>query len=129
MNQVSRDGDYLLVQVPEKDLDSMIRFIAHGLVMQENNAINLCHEIVTGDLTKQDDYVKDLKRLFDLENYSIVLDGPEALALCDELAEKVYEEKPQVPGLLYKICVHCHKSYAGKCECPEFKRAQMRLVK
>jgi hypothetical protein len=29
-----------------------------------------------------------------IENWVMVYSGPEALELCDELAEKIYEEKP-----------------------------------
>lgn len=132
MSQVSRDGDYILVTIPDRDIESMIRYIAHNLVAQENLSVMYCHDIVTGDLTKQDEYVKELKRLFDLENFSIVLDGPEALALCDELAEKVYEAEPVKEKPMARICVYCHKAYLGNpgdCQCPESKRALMRLVK
>jgi hypothetical protein len=87
---------------------------------------------VTGDILKQDEFVKDLKRLFDLDNFSIVLNGPEALALCDELAEKVYEPEPKKESRMARICSYCHRAYLGNpgdCKCPESKRSQMRLVK
>jgi hypothetical protein len=128
--QITKDDKYILIQVPDRDINSMVRFIAHGFVANQNLVTDLCHEIVTGDLTKQDDLVAKLKRFLELSNYQIVLDGPEALQLCDELAETVYEEQPEPKERqVARICVHCHKAYLGECKCPESKRAQMRLVK
>lgn len=127
--KINKDGEYIIVPVPVKDLQSMARFIAHGLVQNQNRVIDLSHEIVTGDLTKQDELVEDLIYALGIENWVLVYSGPEALELCDELAETIYEEKPQVPGLLYKICVHCHKSVAGECECPGAKRSKLKVVK
>lgn len=127
--KIVKDGDYIIVPVPQRDLESMARFIAHSIINQENHLMKLTHEIVSGDLSKQDEYVKQYIQTLGIENWVMVYSGPEALELCDELAEKIYEEKPQVPGLLYKICVHCHKSYAGECECPGFKRSQLKVVK
>jgi hypothetical protein len=126
---ITKDGEYIIVPVPKRDLQSMARFIAHSVVNEENPFMKLSHEIVSGDLSKQDEYVEKYIQALGIENWVLVYSGPEALELCDELAEKIYEEKPQVPGLLYKICVHCHKSYAGQCECPEFKRSQLKVVK
>ena len=129
MSKVVKDGNFTIVGVPKKDLDSLIRFVAHSIEKNSDKVLELSYEIVRGDLSKQDSVVDELITLFDVNDWSIILDGPEALELCDELAEKIYEEKPQVPGLLYKICVHCHKSYAGQCECPGFKRSQLKVVK
>jgi hypothetical protein len=123
--QVTRDGEFVLIQIPEKDLESMVRFIAHSLIIGSQNLIlDLSQEIVTGDLLKQDEVVKNLARVLELNNYQIVLTGPEALALCDELAEKVYEKQPEPkdpkPTLkLVTICVRCHKSKikGETCDC------------
>jgi hypothetical protein len=127
--KISKDGEYVVVPVPVRDLQSMARFIAHGVVANQNRVLELSHEIVSGDLSKQDELVEKYIYALGIENWVLIYSGPEALELCDELAEKIYEEKPQVPGLLYKICVHCHKSYAGQCECPGFKRSQLKVVK
>jgi len=127
--KISKDGEYVVVPVPVRDLQSMARFIAHGVVANQNRVIDLSHEIVSGDLSKQDELVQKYIYALGIENWVLIYSGPEALELCDELAEKIYEDKPEVPGLLYKICVHCHKSYAGKCECPGFKRSQLKVVK
>jgi hypothetical protein len=127
--KISKDGDYVVVPVPIRDLQSMARFIAHGVVANQNRVLDLSHEIVSGDLSKQDELVEKYIYALGIENWVLIYSGPEALELCDELAEKIYEEKPEVPGLLYKICVHCHKSYAGQCECPGFKRSQLKVVK
>ena len=129
MPKVIKDGDVTVIGVPKKDLDSLIRFIAHSIDANPDRVLELAQLIVRGDLSQQDAVVNDLITLFDVDDWSIVLEGAEALELCDELADKIYEEKPQVPGLLYKICVHCHKSYAGQCECPGFKRSQLKVVK
>jgi hypothetical protein len=127
--KISKDGEYVVVPVPIRDLQSMARFIAHGVVANQNRVLDLSHEIVSGDLSKQDELVEKYIYALGIENWVLIYSGPEALELCDELAEKIYEEKPEVPGLLYKICVHCHKSYAGQCECPGFKRSQLKVVK
>ena len=127
--KITKAGDYIIIPVPKRDLQSMARFIAHSIVNEENPFMKLSHEIVSGDLSKQDEYVEKYIQALGIENWVLVYSGPEALELCDELADKIYEEKPQVPGLLYKICVHCHKSYAGQCECPGFKRSQLKVVK
>ena len=127
--KISKDGEYVVVPVPVRDLQSMARFIAHGVVANQNRVLELSHEIVSGDLSKQDELVEKYIYALGIEPWVLIYSGPEALELCDELAEKIYEEKPQVPGLLYKICVHCHKSYAGQCECPGFKRSQLKVVK
>jgi len=127
--KITKDGDYIIIPVPKRDLQSMARFIAHSIMNEENPFMKLSQEIVSGDLSKQDEYVEKYIQALGIENWVLVYSGPEALELCDELADKIYEEKPQVPGLLYKICVHCHKSYAGQCECPGFKRSKLKVVK
>ena len=85
-----------MIQVPDRDIKSMTRFIAHAFVQNQTNDLNkvedLIHNIVFGDLSKQDEYVNKLARAIELENWLIVLDGPEALELCDELADTIYEQ-------------------------------------
>jgi hypothetical protein len=53
---------------------------------------NLAQSVVNGDLSNQDAVVNDLITLFDVDDWSLVLDAPEALKLCDELADTIYEE-------------------------------------
>jgi hypothetical protein len=124
--QITKDTDFVLVQIPEKDLESMVRFIAHSIVQNQNRVLDLAHEIVSGDLTKQDDLVKQLETTLEMTNYQIVLSGAEALALCDELAEiagpvmKKEEEKKKDPHLkLVTICVQCHKAKIKGTTCDD----------
>lgn len=129
---IIKDGDFILVKIPDRDIQSMVRYIAHAVVLQENNALKLCHQIVTGDITRQDEYVEDLSNLLEVSNYQIVLNGAEALELCDNLADTIYDEKLKIETEPARICSYCHRCYIGEknsCECPESKRAQMRLVK
>jgi hypothetical protein len=126
--KISKDGNYIIVPVPLRDLESMARFIAHSVVNEENPFMKLSHEIVSGDLSKQDEFVKKYIQALGIENWVMVLSGPEALELCDELAEKIYEE---VPGPVLKkqqeekkshlrlvtICVHCHKAKIKGTDC------------
>jgi hypothetical protein len=126
MKKVTKDNGYIMIQVPDRDIKSMTRFIAHAFVQNQCNDLNkvedLIHNIVFGDLSKQDEYVNKLARAIDLENWLIVLDGPEALELCDELADTIYdgtefgpvikkEQEAEKPKLrLITICSSCHKS-------------------
>ena len=119
--KISKDGEFIVVPVPIKDLQSMARFIAHGLVANQNRVVELSHEIVSGDLSKQDKLVDDYIYALGIENWVLIYSGPEALELCDELAERIYEE---IPGPVLKkqqeenkshlrlvtICVVCHKA-------------------
>jgi len=83
------------------------------------------HNIVTGDLSKQDQFVKELAYSLNLEHWVLVYSIPESLELCDELAEKVYEESPKPEPEKHlrvaKICVECHKGYVGVHECSQGK--------
>jgi hypothetical protein len=129
--QITKDTDFVLVQIPEKDLESMVRFIAHSIVQNQNRVVDLAHEIVSGDLTNQDNLVKQLETTLEMTNYQIVLSGAEALALCDELAETIYAEIPgpvmkkeegkkKDPHLkLVTICVQCHKAKIKGTTCDD----------
>lgn len=124
--KVTKDNGYIMIQVPDRDIKSMTRFIAHAFVQNQTNDLNkvedLIHNIVFGDLSKQDEYVNQLARAIDLDNWLIVLDGPEALELCDELADTIYDqtlihgplqkkmEQEQPKLRLITICTGCHKS-------------------
>jgi len=122
MSKVIKDGDFVLIAVPKKDLDSLIRFIAHSIDANPDRVQELAQSIVNGDLSKQDAVVKDLITLFDVDDWSIVLDAPEALQLCDNLADTIYQEPKEGFGpvmkqkqerhlRLVKICVDCHKGF------------------
>jgi hypothetical protein len=122
MNKVTKDNGYIMISIPDRDIKSIARFISHAFVQNQNRVTDLMHEIVTGDLSKQDEYVKQLTRAIDLDNWLIVLDGPEALELCDELADTIYDqtlilgplqkkmEQEQPKLRLITICTGCHKS-------------------
>ena len=122
MNKVTKDNGYIMISIPDRDIKSIARFISHAFVQNQNRVTDLMHEIVTGDLSKQDEYVKQLTRAIDLDNWLIVLDGPEALKLCDELADTIYDqtlihgplqkkmEQEQPKLRLITICTGCHKS-------------------
>ena len=122
MSKVTKDNGYIMISIPDRDIKSIARFISHAFVQNQNRVTDLMHEIVTGDLSKQDEYVKQLTRAIDLDNWLIVLDGPEALELCDELADTIYDqtlihgplqkkmEQEQPKLRLITICTGCHKS-------------------
>ncbi len=122
MSKVIKDGNFTLIQIPEKDLKSAVRFIAHSIEKNPDLILDLSQQIVRGDLSKQDDFVELLSDALDIVNWSIVLDGPEALELCDELAETIYDEPKEQFGpvmkaekerhlKLVKICVDCQKGF------------------
>ena len=121
MPKVTKDGDFTLIKVPNKDLASLIRFVAHAIEKDQEKVLDLSYKIVRDDLTKQDHYVEELGAVLDIEDWWIVLDGPESLELCDELAESIYEEPAEGFGPLLKqkerhlrivkICVDCHKAF------------------
>ncbi len=122
MSKVIKDGNFTMIGVPKKDLDSLIRFVAHSIEKNPDKVLELAQTIVHGDLQKQDGVVEELSALLDIVDWSIVLDGAEALELCDELAESIYEEPKQEFGpvmkqnkerhlRLVKICVDCHKGF------------------
>ena len=122
MSKVIKDGNFTIVKVPLKDLQSLVRFVAHSVEKNPDKVLKLSEQIVRGDLMLQDDYVEQLSAVLDVDNWSIVLDGPEALELCDELAENIYEEPKEGFGpvlkaekerhlRIVKVCVDCHKGF------------------
>ena len=122
MPKVIKDGNFTMIAMPKKDLDSLVRFIAHSVEKNSNKVLELSNQIVRGDLSTQDSVVDELSALLDINDWSIVLEGAEALALCDELADVIYEEVGQKFGpvlkkqnqnhlRLVKICVDCHKAF------------------
>lgn len=120
MKQVTKDNGYITILVPRRDLESMARFISHAFVANQNFATDLMHNIVTGDILKQDEYVTQLVNTLDLDNWLLVLSGPEALELCDNLADTIYsDEKPKEEKHLRiaKICVNCQRGYIDTHEC------------
>jgi hypothetical protein len=122
MPKVKRDGDFVLIDVPTKDLQSMARFIAHQIVSKFVEIDKVSHKICFGNLDQQDENVEALLELLEFKDWVMVFDAPEALALCDELADVIYEEVGQKFGpvekqqkenhlRLVKICVDCHKGF------------------
>jgi hypothetical protein len=122
MSKVVKDGNFTMIAMPKKDLDSLVRFIAHSVEKNSNRVLELSNEIVRGDLSTQDSVVDELSALLDILDWSIVLEGAEALQLCDELAESIYAETKEQFGpvmkqnqerhlRLVKICVDCHKGF------------------
>ena len=122
MSKVVKDGNFTMIAMPKKDLDSLVRFIAHSVEKNSNRVLELSNEIVRGDLSRQDSVVDELSALLDILDWSIVLEGAEALQLCDELAETIYAETKEQFGpvmkqnqerhlRLVKICVYCHKGF------------------
>jgi hypothetical protein len=122
MPKVIKDGNFTMIAMPKKDLDSLVRFIAHSVEKNSNRVLELSNEIVRGDLSTQDSVVDELLALLDITDWSIVLEGAEALELCDELAESIYDEPKEHFGpllkqkqerhlRLVKICVDCHKGF------------------
>jgi hypothetical protein len=122
MKQVTRDDQHILVKIPQADLDSMVRWIAHNVVNKSDRIKDLSTKIVEGDLSLQDLYAQSLLETLGIDDWALVLDGPEALSLCDELADVIYDEKPEGFGpviktaekptlRLVKICVECQKGY------------------
>jgi len=122
MSKVTRDGNFTMVSIPKKDLDSLVRFIAHSVERNPDKVFELSQQIVHGDLSKQDSIVDELSVVLDIVDWSIVLDGAESLELCDELAETIYEEPKEGFGpvlkaekerhlRIVKVCVDCHKAF------------------
>jgi hypothetical protein len=122
MSKVTRDGNFTMVSIPKKDLDSLVRFIAHSMERNPDRVLELSQQIVHGDLSKQDSVVDELSVVLDIVDWSIVLDGAESLELCDELAETIYEEPKEGFGpilkaekkrhlRIVKVCVDCHKGF------------------
>jgi hypothetical protein len=122
MKQVTRDDQHIIVKIPQADLDSMVRWIAHNVVNKTDRIKDLSNKIVDGDLSLQDLYAQSLLEILGIDDWALVLDGPEALSLCDELADVIYDEKPEGFGPVIKtaekltlrlvtICVECQKGY------------------
>ena len=122
MRSVKRDGDHIIVNIPQADLESMAKWIAHNVVNKTDRIKDLSTKIVEGDLSLQDLYAQSLLETLGIDDWALVLDGPEALSLCDELADVIYDEKPEGFGpviktmekptlRLVKICVECQKGY------------------
>jgi hypothetical protein len=122
MKQVTRDDQHIIVKIPQADLDSMVRWIAHNVVNKTDRIKDLSNKIVDGDLSLQDLYAQSLLETLGIDDWALVLDGPEALSLCDELADVIYDDKPEGFGpviktaekptlRLVKICVECQKGY------------------
>ena len=120
MNLVSKDGDFTIIKLPQADLQSLLRFLAHSIEQNPDKVLELSREIVLGDLTKQDEYVEELKTILDVSDWSIVLNKQDALNLCDDLADVIYDELPIHMATeptkerhlkVVKVCVDCHKGY------------------
>lgn len=122
MSKVTKDGNFTLVSIPKKDLDSLVRFVAHSVEQNPDKILKLSEQIVRGDLSQQDGFVDELSAVLDIVGWSIVLDGAESLALCDELAETIYDEPKEQFGpvlkaenkrhlRIVKVCVDCHKGF------------------
>jgi hypothetical protein len=122
MSDVKRDGEHIVVNIPQADLDSMARWIAHNVVNKTDRIKELSNQIVDGELQLQDIYVQSLIETLGIDNWALVYDGVEALKLCDELADVIYDEKPEGFGpvikigdkptlRLVRICVDCQKGY------------------
>ena len=122
MKQVTRDDKHIVVKIPQADLESMVRWIAHNVVSKSDRIKDLANKIVDGDLSLQDLYAQSLIETLGIDEWALVYDGAEALALCDELADTIYDETTEKfgpvikandkPGLrIVKICVECQKGF------------------
>jgi hypothetical protein len=122
MPKVTKDGNFTMIRIPEKDMASLVRFVAHAIEKNPDYVIDFSQKIVRGDLSKQDQYVSELANVLDIADWWIVLDGAESLQLCDELAETIYEEPVKGFGPVLKannkptlrlvtICVECQKGH------------------
>jgi len=122
MSKVKRDGEHIIIKIPQADLDSMVRWIAHNAVTKSDRIKDLATKIVEGDLSLQDLYVQSLIETLGIDDWALVLDGVEALSLCDELANTIYDEQNETFGPLIKtdikptlrivkVCVECQKGF------------------
>jgi hypothetical protein len=122
MKQVTRDDKHIVVKIPQADLDSMVRWIAHNVVSKSDRIKDLANKIVDGDLSLQDLYAQSLIETLGIDDWALVLDGAEALQLCDELADTLYDEQNETFGPLIKtdikptlrivkVCVECQKGF------------------
>jgi hypothetical protein len=122
MSSVKRDGEHIVIKVPQDDLDSMVRWVAHNVVNKTDRIKELSNKIVDGELQLQDVYVQSLIETLGIDEWALVYDGAGALALCDELADVIYDEVKEAFGpvikankkttlRLVKICVKCQKGH------------------
>ena len=122
MSEIKRDGEHIIIKIPQADLDSMVRWIAHNAVTKSDRIKDLATKIVEGDLSLQDLYVQSLIETLGIDDWALVLDGVEALSLCDELANTIYDEQNETFGPLIKtdikptlrivkVCVECQKGF------------------
>jgi len=122
MPNVKRDGEHIVIKVPQDDLDSMVRWIAHNVVNKTDRIKELSNKIVDGELQLQDVYVQSLIETLGIDEWALVYDGAGALALCDELADVIYDEVKESFGPVLKaknkttlrlvtICVECQKGH------------------
>jgi hypothetical protein len=134
MKQVKRDGEHIVIKVPQDDLDSMVRWVAHNVVNKTDRVKELANKIVDGELQLQDVYVQSLIETLGIDEWALVYDGAEALKLCDELADTIYDEATEKfgPGMkkeeakkkdphlkLVTICVQCHKAKIKGTTCDD----------
>jgi hypothetical protein len=119
---VKRDGEHIVIKVPQDDLDSMVRWVAHNVVNKTDRVKELANSIVYGELQLQDVYVQSLIETLGIDEWALVYDGAEALRLCDELADTIYDEPKEKFGPMLKasekptlrlvtICVDCQKGF------------------
>jgi hypothetical protein len=119
---VKRDGEHIVIKVPQDDLDSMVRWVAHNVVNKTDRVKELANNIVYGELQLQDVYVQSLIETLGIDEWALVYDGAEALKLCDELADTIYDEPKEKFGPMLKasekptlrlvtICVDCQKGF------------------
>jgi len=122
MSEIKRDGEHIIIKIPQADLDSMVRWIAHNVVSKSDRVKDLATKIVEGDLSLQDLYAQSLIETLGIDDWALVLDGAEALSLCDELANTIYDEQNETFGPLIKtdikptlrivkVCVECQKGF------------------
>jgi hypothetical protein len=122
MSSVKRDGEHIVIKVPQDDLDSMVRWVAHNVVNKTDRIKELSNKIVDGELQLQDVYVQSLIETLGIDEWALVYDGAGALALCDELADVIYDEVKESFGPVLKannkttlrlvtICVECQKGH------------------
>ena len=122
MKQVKRDGEHIVIKVPQDDLDSMVRWVAHNVVNKTDRVKELAKNIVDGELQLQDVYVQSLIEILGIDEWALVYDGAGALKLCDELADVIYDEPKEKFGPVMKannkpslrlvtICVDCQKGH------------------
>lgn len=121
-----RDGKKTIIPIDKATLRSMAMTIAFRL-QQENSIVQLAKEVTMGDIKRIDENVELLVQQLGLDGQVAVLDAKDALKLCDDLADAVYAGPSE--ELLYAVCSYCQKATIKPCECPESKRAKLKVVK